>query len=241
MLDLNDFAGGLTPTETGGGMQTRALRFMGANGREYSFRPVYKALLDLPDTFRGTLVWSLIMDARSASHPTAPVSAPPVVAAAGLLQAPAALVAMPDDPKLGQFRQEFGGVLGTIEERPKVPDNNPSAAFAGAENIEDGEDMLERINEEPQKINARDFLKAVLVDALLNDNDRHAASGAGRDSRRAAPGSNSARSLQGFHRLRRIPCWFRAAALRLRSFVLVRHTRGSRTFSTTELSSSAGC
>ena len=174
VLDLADFAGGLTPTETGGGMQTRALRFMGANGREYSFRPVYKALLDLPDSFRGTIIWNLVMDARSASHPTAPVSAVPIVAAAGLLQAPAALVAMPDDPRLGQFRQEFAGILGTIEERPKVPDNNPSAAFAGAENIEDGADMLERINEEPEKINTRAFLKAVLVDALLNDNDRHA-------------------------------------------------------------------
>ena len=174
VLDLADFAGGLTPTETGGGMQTRSLRFKGADGREYAFRPVYKALLDLPDSFRGTIIWNLVMDARSASHPTAPVSAPPILTAAGILQAPAALVALPDDARLGQFRQEFGGVLGTIEERPDVPDNNPSAAFAGAENIEDGEDMLERINEEPEKINARTFLKAVLVDALLNDNDRHA-------------------------------------------------------------------
>jgi hypothetical protein len=174
VLDLADFAGGLTPTEIGGGKQTRALRFKGANGREYSFRPVYKALLDLPDSFRGTIIWNLVMDARSASHPTAPVSAPPVLTAVGLLQAPAALVALPDDARLGQYQKEFGGILGTIEERPRVPDDNPSAAFGGAKNIEDGEDMLERINEEPVRWNARGFLKAVLIDALLGDNDRHA-------------------------------------------------------------------
>ncbi len=175
VLDIADFAGGLKPTETGGGMQTRSLKFKGADGREYTFRPVYKALLDLPNSFRGTIIWNLVMDARSASHPTAPVSASPLLEATGILHAPAALVAMPDATGLGEFRQEFAGVLGTIEESPEVPDDRPSAAFAGAENIEDGEDMLDRINETPEnRINARAFLKAVLVDMLLNDNDRHA-------------------------------------------------------------------
>ncbi len=175
VLDIGDFAGGLKPTKTGGGMQTRSLKFMGGDGREYTFRPVYKAMLDLPDSFRGTIIWNLVMDARSASHPTAPVSAPALLKATGILHAPAALVAMPDNAALGEFRKEFAGVLGTIEESPDVPEGKPSAAFAGADNIEDGADMLDRINESPEnRINARAFLKAVLVDMLLNDNDRHA-------------------------------------------------------------------
>ena len=175
VLDLGDFGGGLKPTETGGGKQTRSLKFMASNGREYTFRPVYKALLDLPDSFRGTIIWNLVMDARSASHPTAPVSPPAILEAVGVLHAPARLVAMPDDQALGEFRKEFAGVLGTIEETPKAPDGKPSAAFAGAINIEDGEDLLERINESPdEQVNSRQFLKAVMVDMLLNDNDRHA-------------------------------------------------------------------
>jgi len=175
VLDLTDFAGGLKPTETGGGKQTRSLKFLGADGREYAFRPVYKALLDLPDNFRGTIIWSAIMDARSASHPTAPVSASPILTAVGILHAPAALVAMPDDPALGEFRKEFAGVLGAIEETPDDPDDRPSAVFAGADNIENSDDLLERINKSPDdKVNPRTFLRAVLVDMLLNDNDRHA-------------------------------------------------------------------
>ncbi|HEX5577533.1 MAG TPA: hypothetical protein VFX40_04105, partial [Gemmatimonadaceae bacterium] len=175
VLDLGDFGGGLKPTETGGGMQTRSLKFRASNGREYTFRPVYKALLDLPNSFRNTIIWNLVMDARSASHPTAPVSAPPVLAAVGVLHSQTALVAMPDDARLGEFRKEFAGVLGTIEEGPEAPEDNPSARFAGAVDVEDGDDLLERINEDPEnRVNARTFLKAVLIDMLLNDNDRHA-------------------------------------------------------------------
>ena len=174
VLDLSDFAGGLKPSETGGGKQTRSLKFAAANGREYTFRPVYKSLLDLPDSFKGTIIWSLVMDARSASHPTAPVSPAPILRAAGVLHAPAALVALPDDGSLGKFRKEFGGVLGTIEETPAVPDDQ-AAAFAGAIDIEDSDDFLDRINKSPKdRVNARAFLKAVLIDLLLNDNDRHA-------------------------------------------------------------------
>ena len=175
VLDLAGFAGGLKATETGGGRQTRSLRFAGADGRQYVFRPVFKSLLDIPDSFKGTLVYSLVMDSRSASPPAGAVSPPPLLTAAGVLHAPAALVAMPDDERLGEFRKEFAGLLGTIEENPDVPKDNPGAAFAGAIDIENSEDLLEMINKSPaDSIDARAFLRAVLVDMLLNDDDRHA-------------------------------------------------------------------
>jgi hypothetical protein len=114
------------------------------------------------------------MDARSASHPTAPVAAPPALAAAGVLHAPAKLVALPNDERLKEFRSEFGGVMGTIEETPDVPEI-PGAAFAGATSIKDSDELLELINKSPaDRVNARALLKAALVDMLLNDNDRHA-------------------------------------------------------------------
>lgn len=65
VLDLRTFAGGLKPTELGGGKQTISLRFITPDSTEYTFRPVYKGVLDLPDNFRNTIIWDLIMDARS--------------------------------------------------------------------------------------------------------------------------------------------------------------------------------
>ena len=42
VLKLQDFAGGLKPTEKGGGMQTKSLRLEAADGRQYQFRSIDK-------------------------------------------------------------------------------------------------------------------------------------------------------------------------------------------------------
>ncbi len=42
VLDLSTFDGGITPLRRGGGRQTKALRFLGSNGREFTFRSVDK-------------------------------------------------------------------------------------------------------------------------------------------------------------------------------------------------------
>ena len=170
-LDLRSFAGGLRPIETGGGLQTRTLRLESRNGVPYVFRPVNKGIA-LPDLYRRTIIWWAIADARSSLHPTAPLIGPPIMAAAGVLHPSPRLVVMPDDALLGEFRKDFAGVLGTIEERPATPEN--TRGFAGAAKIIDSEELLERINRDPDnRVDARARLTARLVDMLLNDNDRH--------------------------------------------------------------------
>ena len=170
-LDLRTFAGGLRPIETGGGLQTLTLRLEAKDGTPYVFRPVNKGLA-LPDAYRHTIIWDLLADARSSLHPTAPLLGVPVMAAAGVLHPAPRLFVMPDDPLLGEFRKDFAGVLGTIEERPATPDS--ARGFAGASEIIDSEELLERINRDPRDhVDARALLTARLVDMLLNDNDRH--------------------------------------------------------------------
>ena len=170
-LDLRSFAGGIRPTVTGGGFQTVNLRFEAADGAQYVFRPLRKGVA-LPDLYRHTIIWALIADGRSSLHPPAPLPGTPILAAAGVLNPTSQLVVMPDDPLLGEFRKEFGGVLGTIEERPVS--RADTRIFAGAVRIIDSEGLLDRINRSPEnRIDARALLTARLVDMLLNDNDRH--------------------------------------------------------------------
>jgi len=171
VLDLRTFAGGLRPTELGGGKQTISLRFITPDSTEYTFRPVYKGKLDIPDNFRNTIIHDLVMDARSASHPLGPLAAPPLMTAAGLLQAPPTLYVMPDDPRLGEFRKDFAGVLGTIEVQPDVD----GTFFPKADKIISSDELLKRINDDPaERVDTRAVLTATMVDMLLNDNDRHA-------------------------------------------------------------------
>ncbi len=170
-LDLRSFDGGLRPVELAGGRQTRTLRLEAKDSTPYVFRPVNKGV-DLPRVYRHTIIWYLLADGRSSLHPTAPVLGVPISAAAGLLFPSPILFVMPNDPLLGEFRQGFAGALGTVEERPKVREKGHS--FAGAKKIIDGKELLERINRDPEnRIDARAYLAARLVDMLLNDNDRH--------------------------------------------------------------------
>jgi hypothetical protein len=113
VLDLGTFAGGLTPVRRGGNVQTMALRFRGADGREYNFRSVDKELTPaLPEWARETLLDDLRQDVTRAQHPAGPVVAVALQDAAGVLNPGPRLVAMPDDPALGEFREDTRAYAG---------------------------------------------------------------------------------------------------------------------------------
>ncbi len=173
VLDLDTFAGGLTPLKTGGGLQTRSLRFQAGNGRQYAFRSVDKdPSAVLPADLRETLVDRIFQDQISSSHPAGALVVARLLDAVGVLHAQPRLEVMPDDPRLGQFRTEFHGMLGTIEERPdEGSDTLPG--FMGASQIVSTERMLKGVEEDLEQLDARAFLKARLVDAFLGDWDRH--------------------------------------------------------------------
>lgn len=172
LLDLRTFAGGLKAFKTGGGQATRTLRLIGPDSSQFVFRPIYKSVIDLPDEFKHTIIWKVVEDQRSASHPTAPLAAPPSLEAVRVLHPSPQLFIMPSDARLGAFQMEFGGLLGTLEEFPAVPAKG--SAFAGAVQIINNDDLLLRIDNDPrEQIDARGFLTAHLIDMLLGDSDRH--------------------------------------------------------------------
>jgi len=174
VLDLSTFAGGLTPTRVGGGRQTKSLRFDGADGREYAFRSVDKdpsAVLD--SILRGTVVDDLVQDGISAAHPFGALVAAPLLEAAGVLHVDPVLRVMPDDPALGEFRTEFAGMLGLIEERPDENEGE-RAAFQGTVRVIGNERLTERIDRGPaDRVDGRAFLTARVLDIFLGDWDRH--------------------------------------------------------------------
>ena len=171
VVDLAKYAGGLSALEEGGNAQTRNLHLRGGDGREYVFRPVYKEVLQLPDELKHTLIEDIFSDGLSASHPAATVMPNAFLRAAGVLHAEPQLVVLPDDPKLGAFR-DFAGKLGTIEEFPEDP--KEGKGFGGAVDIIDSEDLLKRLNEDgANRFDAHALLTARLVDLLIGDNDRH--------------------------------------------------------------------
>jgi hypothetical protein len=173
VLDLKSFAGGLTPTKEGGGAQTKSLRFDGADGSEWVFRSVRKEFTILPQQYKGTIIWYIVRDEGSASHPTGGLAAAPMLARTNIVHPTPTVAVMPNDPALGKFQKEYGGMLGTLEEYPAVPKKGRGFP-AGADDIIDSDKLLENINTDPrEQIDQRQLLTAVMMDMLLGDNDRH--------------------------------------------------------------------
>ncbi|HEU4929980.1 MAG TPA: hypothetical protein VFU38_09120, partial [Candidatus Krumholzibacteria bacterium] len=173
-LDLQTFAGGLTPTRRVGGQQTRGLAFKGADGRSFTFRGLDKDPSDiLPPDYEGTIVDRILQDQIASSLPGGTVAVPPILKAAGVLHAEPFLVVLPDDPALGEFRELFGGLLGTFEEYPVANDERNPGTFDAIEII-NGEEMWKRMDASAEtRPDSRALLKARLVDLLIGDWDRH--------------------------------------------------------------------
>ena len=174
VLDLASFAGGLTPTQRGGGLQTPSIRLQSEEGPVYTFRSLDKdAARALDPELRGSLAAEFAQDFVSAVLPLGALILDRLQEAAGVLHATPQLALMPDDPRLGEFREDFAGVLGWIEVRAdEGPDGEPG--FAGAVDVKGSEPFMEDLEESPRnRVDSRAYLKARLLDALVGDWDRH--------------------------------------------------------------------
>src|SRR5205807_3093365 len=107
VIDLSRFGGGLTPASCGGRRQTKSLRFAGGDGREYVFRSVDKdPTLSLPADLRETYARDILHDMISSEHPAGALIVARLLDAAQVLHVTPRLVVLPDDPLLGEFREE---------------------------------------------------------------------------------------------------------------------------------------
>jgi len=175
VLSLGTFGGGLRVTARGGSMQTKALRFSGADGREYVFRSVDKdPAQSLPPDLRDSYAKQILRDLISAEHPGGAVVVARLLDGVGVLHATPQLVVMPNDSSLGTYRAEFAGMLGWIEIRP-TQESDQGPGFADATRLVSSQKLLERLASHPdEQVDARAYLKARLIDIFVGDWDRHA-------------------------------------------------------------------
>ncbi len=174
VLDLGTHGGGLTPTELGGGQQTRSLRFQGGDGQVYNFRSIDKDVSrGIDPVLRESLAQDVLQDQVGALFPLSARVVAPLLDAVGILHPQPSLVVMPDDPRLGEFREGFAGLLGWIELRPDEGEDD-SPGFAGSERVVGTDRLFERLEEEADnRIDAEAVLRARLMDMLVGDWDRH--------------------------------------------------------------------
>jgi len=173
VLDMETYAGGVRAVSRTGGQQSKSLRLQATDGRQFFFRSIDKDPSGaLPEELRQTVAASVARDQTSSALPTAPLVVSRLLKAAGILHAEPTIVVLPDVERMGEFRTDFAGLMGTLEER--VGGSGPAAHWGGATEIVLTDTLYARLERSSaDQVDASAFLKARLLDVLIGDWDRH--------------------------------------------------------------------
>lgn len=173
-FDITSVKGGLIPVKRGGGMQTFTVRFEDKKGKQYNLRSLEKYTESVvPEPFQETFAANIVQDQISASHPFGATAVAALEEKVGLFHTNPAIVFVPDDPRLRQYRDELKNKLFLFEERPD-DDWRDAAFFGHSKNIESTEDVIEELLENNKSyIDEAFLLKNRLFDMWINDWDRH--------------------------------------------------------------------
>ncbi len=175
VLNMDTAKGGLTPDKLGGGHQTKTLRLMGGDGREYVLRTIDKSLdVLIPDEFKGTFINDIVNDQISTAHPYGPVAIAHLADYLQVLHTNPVILYVPDQPALGEFDSVFANKLCLLEERPSGKGWAHTDLTGNADDIDNTEKLLEKVYKNTKnQVNQQSFLKVRLFDMLVNDWDRH--------------------------------------------------------------------
>lgn len=167
MFDITREKGGLTPTELGGGFQTKSLRLKEKGGREWVLRTVDKDVEKaVPKWLRNTFAQTLVQDMISSAYPYAPVTVAHLAKALKVSAPDPELVYVPDDPAFKEYRNIFANTVCMLELINPTPDNSDTKSTADLyKDLKDDSDHL---------VDDTTLLKARLLDMLIADWDRHA-------------------------------------------------------------------
>lgn len=163
LIKIDEFQGGLTPTELGGGMQSKSLRLEDKNGREWVIRSVEKNPESvLPEALRKTFAKDWVDDATSAQYPFGALIVPPIADAVDVPHSDPIIGVIAPGSALGQYAGTFANMVALVEEREPLGKSDNS------------EKMKRNLAEDnDNKIDGKMMLRARLLDMLVGDWDRH--------------------------------------------------------------------
>lgn len=163
VLKLSELKGGLTPTKRGGGMQSLSLRLEDKTNKEYVIRTVEKvpdALL--PQALQQTFAKDFVDDVTSSQHPFSALVVPPIATAMNVPHATPIIGVVAPDSALGIHEMTFAGKVVLFEEREPLGESDNT------------EKMIKNLDKDnDNSFDAKEFLKARMLDMLLGDWDRH--------------------------------------------------------------------
>jgi hypothetical protein len=163
VIRLDQINGGLTATQLGGGMQSKSLRLVDKQGREWVVRSIEKSAEKLlPGALRETFARDALEDVTSGQHPYSALMVPPLAHALKVPHSQPVIGVLAPAKGLGIYENRFAGMLVLLEERePLGKSDNTLKAIKNLDKDNDN------------NIDGHNFLQARILDAFLADWDRH--------------------------------------------------------------------
>lgn len=184
VLDLTKYKGGVTPVRAGGGHQSKSLRLVDADGKEYVMRAVKKsatrflqavAFKDqyVAKDFENTYTEGFLLDFYTSTNPYYPFTIGELADPLGLHHTNPELFYVPKQNVLQEFNSNYGDELYMLEERPmKKFSDDP--IFGKPNDIIGTDELLANMrSDEKYKVDEKMYIRARLFDMLLGDWDRH--------------------------------------------------------------------
>ncbi|UZR93374.1 ShlB/FhaC/HecB family hemolysin secretion/activation protein [Chondrinema litorale] len=175
VFDIGKEYGGLKIVKRGGGMQTKSLRLEAENKRQYNLRSIEKyPEKAVPVVLRGTIAADVVADQISGSHPYGAFVLADLADAVGVYHTNPRLVYLPDDPRLGIYRDDFGDALYLFEERSDDDYWEDEPDFGNPPDMKSTDKVLEKTREDNDDIiNYDQVLISRIFDMWIGDWDRH--------------------------------------------------------------------
>ncbi len=163
----------LTPYKEGNGKQTASLNFENENGTRFTFRSIDKQPRKKLDyELRKSIIGRIFKDQTSAQHPFGALPVAAMLDHLDILHASPKLYVLPNSDVLGPYQSKYGGLLGLLEENPGTP-NQDGTYFANANSILKSHELFRKMYQDnSNKIDVDEFLRARLFDILVGDWDR---------------------------------------------------------------------
>jgi hypothetical protein len=173
VVDLEQFAGGLTPRRRGK-HESSNLRLDGENGIRFKFRGFKDNLpKDAPEIPAVPFLQDLLQGRYAMSFPYGAEVAASLADAAGVYHTFPRICVLPDSPALDRYREDFALVPGCLEVHPA----NIEAVhtlYGNAYRILKTRKFLETLLKNPiERVDTERLFQARFLDALLADWDRH--------------------------------------------------------------------
>ncbi|TMI93778.1 MAG: hypothetical protein E6H08_09995 [Bacteroidetes bacterium] len=150
--------------ELGGGQQTTSLQLIDDKNREWVLRSVDKNVKSGNGIPNNKIIRYIVQEHVSASYPYAGLSVPDFAHAVGVPAGEQYLYFVPDNSSFGEYRTAMANKVFMLVNRQPVEEKGITT-----------DEMLEKLRTGKQySVDAKEYLKARLIDWLVADWDRHA-------------------------------------------------------------------